>query len=257
MAIHPNAIVDASAIIDPSATVEAYAYIGPNVEIGPGCLIQHHANIAQDTVLGEDCRVWPFASLGTDPQDLKYANESTRLVIGKRGRFREFVTVNRGTESGGGITVIGDDCLMMAYSHVAHDCHLGNHVVMANATNLGGHVVIEDNVGLGGMVVVHQFCRLGTHAFIGGDSGVGQDAVPYMLYEGRRGTALSVNVIGLRRAGFSGEAIDALKKVHRILFRQDMSVKHAVEVIKNEVPQTPEVERVLAFIAASERGLAR
>lgn len=257
MSIHPAAMIDQDAKVDASATIEAYAYIGPQVEIGANCLIGHHANIERNTVMGEGCRVWPFASIGSDPQDLKYNNEPTRLVIGKRCRFREFVTINRGTEGGGGVTSLGDDCLIMAYSHVAHDCHLGNQVVMANATNLGGHVTIEDNVGLGGMVVVHQFCRLGTHAFIGGDSGIGQDVLPYMLYEGRRGTAVSVNSVGLRRAGFSDETIGVLKKVHRIIFRQDMNMKHAVEVIKNEVPQIPEVTRVLNFIATSQRGVAR
>ncbi len=257
MSIHSTAMIDKTAVIDPSAQVGAYAFIGPNVVIGANCFIDHHVNIERDTTLGDGCRVWPFASLGTDAQDLKYSGEASRLIIGQRSRFREFTTINRGTESGGGQTVIGDDCYFMAYCHVAHDCVLGNRVVMANATNLAGHVAIEDNVGLGGMVVVHQFCRIGTHVFVGGDSAIGQDAMPYMLYEGRRGTAVAVNSVGLRRAGFSNEAIAALKDAHRIIFRQEKSLKRALEMIKNELPRLPEIETIIKFIETSERGIAR
>ena len=255
MSIHPTAMIDPSAEIAASAHVGAYSVIGPNVKISENCFIDHHANIERDTLLNEGCRVWPYASIGTDPQDLKYQGEQTRLTIGARSRFREFVTINRGTAEGGGVTSIGDDCLIMAYSHVAHDCHLGNRVVMANASNLGGHVTIEDNVGLGGMVVVHQFCRIGKHAFIGGDSGIGQDVAPYMLYEGRRTAPLSINSIGLKRSGFSNEAIEALKMAHRILFRSNNTVKKGVELIKEQVPALPEIEYLLNFIANSERGL--
>lgn len=256
MSIHPSAMVDPSAVIDPSAHIGAYSFIGPGVEIKAGCFIDHHANIERDTVVGEGSRIWPFASLGTDPQDLKYGGEASRLVLGKRCRIREFATLNRGTEGGGGQTTLGDECYLMAYTHVAHDCHLGNRVVMANSTNLAGHITIEDNVGIGGMVVVHQFCRLGTHVFVGGDSAIGQDAIPYMLYEGRRGTAVAVNSIGLKRAGFSNETIDVLKKAHRIIFRQEMSMKKVMEALK-ELPQLPEIVHIIDFIASSERGIAR
>jgi UDP-N-acetylglucosamine acyltransferase len=255
--IHPTAIIDASALIGEGVSIGPYTVIGPGVEIGPGCQIDHHVNIERDTSLGEGCRVWPFASLGGDPQDLKYQGESTRLRVGKRNRFREFVTINRGSAGGGGLTSIGDDCLFMAYVHVAHDCHLGNRVIMANATNLAGHVAIEDYVGLGGMVVVHQFCRIGAYAFVGGASGVAQDLAPYMLYEGRRCRALSVNSVGLRRAGIGAEAVNALKQAHRILFRQEHSMPRALELVREQVPGLPEVRRVLDFIAASQRGVAR
>ncbi|MDR1396528.1 MAG: acyl-ACP--UDP-N-acetylglucosamine O-acyltransferase [Desulfarculales bacterium] len=257
MNIHPTALVDASVRIAAGTVIGAYTVIGPGVEISENCCIDHHVNIEKDTSLGPDCRVWPFASIGSDPQDLKYKGEPTRLVIGARTRIREFVTISRGTGEGGGVTSIGDDCLIMAYSHVAHDCRIGNQVVMANATTLAGHIIIEDNVGMGGMVAVHQFCRIGTHAFIGGCSSLSQDAAPYMLYEGIRAGSPSVNIVGLKRSGFSPEVVDALKQAHKILFRSQHTVKRAVELINDSVPMLAEIRRLLEFIKSAERGISR
>jgi UDP-N-acetylglucosamine acyltransferase len=257
MSIHPAAIVDPGCQIAAEVEIGPYTIIGPGVEIGPNCRIEHHVNIERDTTIGPGCRIWPFASIGADPQDLKYRGEPTRLIIGARTRVREFVTLNRGTGEGGGVTSIGDDCLIMAYCHVAHDCRIGNKVVLANATSLAGHIIIEDQVGIGGMVAIHQFCRVGTHAFIGGFSTLAQDAAPYMLYEGMRAGSPSINSVGLKRAGFSQESIDALKQAHKILFRDHHTIKKALELIQTDVPQVAEVKHLLQFIKNAERGISR
>jgi UDP-N-acetylglucosamine acyltransferase len=249
--------VDGRAHLAEGVEIGPYTVIGPGVEIGPGCRIDHHVNIERDTIIGPECRIWPFASLGADPQDLKYRGEPTQLVIGARTRIREFTTLNRGTGEGGGVTRIGDDCLIMAYCHVAHDCCLGNQVVLANSTTLAGHIVIEDHVGIGGMVAIHQFCRVGKHAFIGGFSSLAQDAAPYMLYEGLRASSPSINSVGLKRAGFSLQSLEALKQAHKILFRDKHAVKKALELIRSEVPLLEEVKYLLQFIAAAERGISR
>lgn len=257
MQIHPTAVVDPSAKLAEGVVVGAYAFIGPEVEIGRGTQIDHHASVAKLTTIGQDCRLWPFVSVGTDAQDLKYKGERTTLEIGDRVAIREFATVNRGTGEGGGVTRVGNDCLLMAYAHVAHDCQVGNRVVMANSTNLAGHIVIEDNVGLGGMVAVHQFTRLGKHCFIGGLSGVSQDMPPFCLCEGNRAKTHGLNTVGMRRAGFSDEAIAALKKAYKIIFRTRTPIKQAIEKVRGEVESTPEVDYLVSFIENSERGVPR
>ncbi len=257
MEIHPTAVVDPSAELAEGVKVGAYAVIGAQSRIGPGCEIGHHANIGPLTTIGEACRVWPFASIGTEPQDLKYNGEPTRLEIGARVQIREFVTVNRGTPGGGGVTTVGDDCLLMAYSHVAHDGHLGRRVVMANCATLGGHVTIEDFANIGGLTAVHQFCRIGTYAFVGGMSGVAQDQPPYMLCEGNRAKSHGLNIVGLKRAGFGGEAIDALKMAYRIIFRSHTPLQKAIAEVREQAPDLPEVRHLLEFIETSERGVAR
>jgi UDP-N-acetylglucosamine acyltransferase len=257
MSIHPTALVDASAHIADDAEVGAYTVIGPEVEIASGCVIDHHVNIERDTKIGPGTRVWPMASLGSDPQDLKYKGEQTRLKIGARVRIREFATVNRGSGDGGGVTRVGDDCLLMAYSHVAHDCQLGQRVIMANAVNLAGHVIIEDFASLGGMVAVHQFVHIGTHCFVGGLSGVAQDLPPYTLCEGARAKTHGLNSIGLKRAGFSSETIEAIKKAYRVIFRGNTPLKKAIAQAREEAPDLPEVAHFLEFIEASQRGVPR
>lgn len=257
MRIHPAALVDPTARLADGVEVGAYAHIGPGVELGPGCKIEHHANIERWTRLGEGSRVWPFASVGGDAQDLKYAGEETWLEIGPRVQIREFVTINRGTGHGGGTTRIGSDCLFMAYSHVAHDCQLGNHVIMANSATLAGHVTLEDNVSLGGLVAVHQFTRIGRHCFVGGLSGVAQDLPPFCLCEGNRAKAHGLNVVGLKRAGFTPDTLEALKQTYRIIFRSRTPMAQALEKVRNLVPDLPEVRQMLNFIANSERGVAR
>jgi UDP-N-acetylglucosamine acyltransferase len=257
MSIHPTALVDASARIADDAEVRAYAVIGPEVEIASGCVVDHHVNIERDTKIGQGTRVWPMASLGTDPQDLKYQGERSRLEIGANVKIREFATVNRGTAEGGGVTRVGDECMLMAYSHVAHDCQLGKRVIMANSVNLAGHVTIEDFASLGGMVAVHQFVRIGSYCFVGGLSGVAQDLPPYTLCEGARAKTHGLNSIGLKRAGFTSETIEAIKKAYRVIFRGNTPLKKAIAQAREEAPDLPEVAHFLEFIEASQRGVPR
>jgi UDP-N-acetylglucosamine acyltransferase len=257
MNIHPTALVDPGAKLADDVTIGAYAYVGPNVELGPGCVIDHHANVEKLTTMGAGTRVWPFASVGGDPQDLKYQGGDTRLIIGQNVRIREFATLNRGTEDGGGVTTVGDDCLLMAYSHVAHDCHLGRRVILANSSNLAGHVTMEEFTSLGGLVAVHQFTRIGAYCYVGGQSAVVKDLPPYTLCEGNRAVSHGLNLIGLKRAGFSAETIEALKAAYRIIFRTRTPLRQALEEVKREVPELPEVKRLIEFIEGSQRGVAR
>ncbi|MFZ5587735.1 MAG: acyl-ACP--UDP-N-acetylglucosamine O-acyltransferase [Thermodesulfobacteriota bacterium] len=257
MQIHPTAVVDESAVIGQGAVIGPYAVIGAEVVIGPNCRIDHHANIGSYTTLGEGVHVWPLASVGTEPQDLKFQGEKSQLVIGRDVQVREFVTINRGTHHGGGVTRIGDGCLFMAYSHVAHDCQIGDHVIMANSATLAGHVIVEDHVGLGGLVAVHQFTRIGRYSFVGGLSGVSHDLPPFCLCEGNRAKTHGLNLIGLKRAGFGAETLEALKQAYKIIFRTRTPLAKALEQVEAEVEQTPEVSHMVAFIRASERGVAR
>jgi UDP-N-acetylglucosamine acyltransferase len=250
-------MVDPKAQVDETARIGAYTCIGPQVEIGPNCSIDHHVNIDQNTKIGEGTRIWPFASLGTDPQDLKYGGETTWLEVGKNVMIREFATLNRGTGEGGGVTRVGDNCLLMAYSHVAHDCQIGDNVIMANSANLGGHCVLENNCAIGGLTAVHQFTRIGAYCFVGGMSGVAQDLPPYTLCEGNRAKTHGLNQIGLKRSGFSEETIRALKKAYRIIFRSHITLKEALPKVREEVEDLPEVRHFLEFIQTSTRGVAR
>ncbi len=257
MQIHPTAVVDPSARIGQGTEIGAYAYVGPQVVIGDNCRIFHHANIEKMTTIGEGSRIWPFASVGGDPQDLKYQGEPTRLEVGRNVMIREFATLNRGTEEGGGVTRVGDDCLLMAYSHVAHDCQLGRGVILANSATLAGHITVEDHVSIGGLVAIHQFCRIGRHCFVGGLSGVAQDLPPFTLCEGNRAKSRGLNLVGLKRAGFSAQSIEALKQAYRIIFRTRTPLKQALEQVRQEVPQLPEVVHLLDFFKDSQRGVAR
>ncbi|MBI5521940.1 MAG: acyl-ACP--UDP-N-acetylglucosamine O-acyltransferase [Desulfarculus sp.] len=257
MNIHPTAVVDQSANIAPDAVIGPYTFIGPGVSIAAGCRIDHHVNVEKNTAIGEGSHVWPFASLGSDPQDLKFGGEESFLEVGRQVQVREFVTVNRGTLHGGGTTRVGDNCLLMAYSHVAHDCQLGDHVIMANAATLGGHVTIEDHVGLGGLVAVHQFTRIGRYCFVGGLSGVSVDLPPYCLCEGNRAKTHGLNIVGLKRAGFGNETLEALKQAYKIVFRTRTPLATALQQVEGEVPDLPEVRHFVEFIRKSERGVAR
>jgi UDP-N-acetylglucosamine acyltransferase len=207
--------------------------------------------------IGAGCVISPFASIGSDPQDLKYRGEPTRLVIGQRNTFREFVTINRGTVGGGGVTTIGDRNLFMAYAHVAHDCHVGSDTVFANAATLAGHVTVEDGVTVGAFSGVHQFCRIGRHAFIGGYSVVTQDALPFVKTVGNRATTYGINTIGLERRGFSDESIQALKTAYRLLRQSGLNTGQAVERIESELQHSNECRELAAFIRSSVRGIVR
>jgi UDP-N-acetylglucosamine acyltransferase len=207
-------------------------------------------------VLGEDCRLFNGAVLGTDPQDLKYQGEPTVLRVGDRTVIREFATLNRGTVASGR-TVVGSDCLLMAYAHVAHDCELGNHVILSNSVNMAGHVLIEDWVIVGGITPIHQFVRIGAHAFVGGGSRVSQDVPPYCRAAGNPPSLFGLNSVGLERRGFSGEVRAALKKTYRILFQSKLNVAEALVRAQEEVPAIPEVLQLLSFVRTSERGVTR
>lgn len=253
--IDQRAAVHAGAQIGHDVAIGPFAVIGEHVKIGDGCIIGPHVVLDGWTEIGESCEFSAGTSIGSPPQDLKYRGEETRVVVGKRTVFREYVTVNRGTVGGGGVTTIGDECFLMAYAHVAHDCHLGNHVILANCGTLSGHVTIEDYAILGGLSAIHQFTRLGAHCMIGGCSGIAQDVPPYALANGDRAKIYGLNKVGLQRRNFSPESIKALSKAYRILFRSKLSMKHALEKVKDELQGCSEVDHLIEFIEGSERGI--
>lgn len=255
--IADTAVVDHRAELDPDVTVGPYAVIGPGVRIGAGSTVGSHAVIDGNTTLGKDCRVFPHAAIGLEPQDLKFQRGCRSFLrIGDRTVIREFATLNPATEEGES-TVVGDDCLLMAYSHVAHNCRLGNHVILANSVNLAGHVDVDDHAILGGVTPVHQFVRVGCHAMVGGGSRIPQDVAPYTLVAGNPAEAHGLNLIGLHRRGFGPEAVDSLKKAYRILFRAKLRVEDAIDRVLVEVPSTPEVQHLVEFVRTSERGVTR
>ncbi|MCA9771971.1 MAG: acyl-ACP--UDP-N-acetylglucosamine O-acyltransferase [Myxococcales bacterium] len=258
--IHSTVVVDPNAQIDPSAEVGPYCVIGPNVIIGPGAKLHAHVVVERNTEIGEGTEIYPFASIGGAPQDLKYEGGPTRLVIGKHNRVREYVTISRGTEVGGGLTRIGDRNLLMAYVHIAHDCMIGSEVIMANAVTLGGHVVIEDRAVLGGLVGIHQFCRVGAMAMVGATSATSRDIPPYTLAAGSRGMELGLrglNLIGLRRRALSTETISALKKTYQMIFLSGNLRTESIGEAERTYGQVPEVAHMIKFIRESERGIPR
>ena len=255
--IHSTAIVDASARLADDCEVGAYSIIGADVEIGAGCTVGPHVVLKGPTSIGERNRIYPFASVGEDPQDLKYNGEPTRLEIGNDNIIREYVTLNRGTAGGGGVTRIGDHNLFMAYIHVAHDCQIGNHTVFANGASLAGHVNILDHAILAGFACVHQFCTVGEHAFVGLNSVANRDVAPFMMVVGNYATARGINKNGLRRRGFSEDTISALHKAYMALVRQRGDRREAVESLQGLISEYPEVARFVSFIEGSERGVVR
>jgi len=254
--IHPTAVVAAGAEIGDAATIGPYCVIGPNVRLGAGCELQSHVNVDGHTTLGEKCVVYPFASIGTRTQDLKYKGGNPRVEIGARTVIREYVTVNQATFDGD-VTRVGDDCLLMACCHIAHDCVVGTRVIIANAVGLSGHIIIEDQAIIGGMTGIHQFVRIGRLAMIGGVSRVPKDVPPFMLGEGNPLEIQTVNSIGMERAGIGQESQNAMKQVFKLLYRSSLNTRQALERIRAEVQSTPEVEHVLRFIESSERGITK
>jgi UDP-N-acetylglucosamine acyltransferase len=252
--VHATAVIDPGATLGSDVTVGPYCVIGPGVEIGDRSTLGAHVVIERDTTIGADCRIHSGAALGGDPQDLKYAGEPSRAVIGDRTIIREFATVNRGTHARG-VTTIGADCLLMAYAHVAHDCSIGDHVVIANAVNMGGHVVIEDSVIVGGITAIHQFARIGRHAMVSGASAVRKDVPPYVKAAGNPMHLYGLNSVGLQRRGFSDETRQALRRLYRLFFQSDMNVRDAVKAARQQFEPNAEVEHFLAFVEASERGI--
>jgi len=255
-----DAVIDKTAIVHPGArlgagtVVEAYAIVGEHVSVGRDCRIGASSVIDGWTEIGDGTQIFPMSSIGLAPQDLKYRGEPTRLVIGKRNVFREFVTIHRGTAGGGGITTIGDHNLFMAYAHVAHDCHVGSHTIFGNAATLGGHVAVEDFATISAYSGVHQFCRVGQHAFIGGYTVVTRDALPYAKTVGNRARIYGVNTIGLARRGFSADLIGKLRRAYRHLLQHNTS--RALELIERDPTlAAPEVRYLTGFITSANRGV--
>ena len=257
MSVHPTAIVTPGAKLHPTVEVGPYAVIGPRVEIGAGTTVGPHAVIEGRTRLGERNKVFQFASVGAQPQDLKYAGEDSALEIGDENLIREFTTLHKGTTGGGGVTRIGNGNLFMAYAHVAHDCQVGNGCVLANAATLGGHVEVGDHVILGGLAAVHQFTRIGKHAFVAGGAMVVMDVPPFCTAQGDRAELVGVNSIGLARHGYTEGQIGRVKEAYRILFRSKLPLEEAVERLRTELGDQSEIQALLLFVTTSERGLTR
>ncbi len=255
--VHRTAIVHPKATLADGVSIGPYSVIEEHVVIGPGTRIGAHCVIEGRTTIGAECEVFTGAVIGSIPQDLKYEGEESVLLVGDRNKIREYVTVNLGTAAGGGKTVIGSDCLLMAYAHVAHDCLIGSQVIIANSAGLAGHIVVEDRAVIGGLVGIHQFVRIGALSMVGGCSRVVQDIPPYSTCVGYPTTLYGLNVEGLRRAGVSEEAKQHLHRAFRTLFQSKLSMSHAVEEVAKESETCPEVQRLLAFIRESKRGVCR
>jgi len=256
--IDPRAVIHEGAELAEGVQVGPFAVIGPHVRLGAGTTVGPHAMVDGHTRLGENCRIFPYASVGTIPQDLKYRGEPTTLEVGDRTVVREFATVNIGTQGGGGVTRVGSDCLLMAYSHVAHDCTLGNRVILANAATLAGHVTVQDNAGIGGLTAVHQFVRIGEHAYVGGCSAIVMDVPPYCTASGNRAKLYGFNLVGLKRRGFSDEVLKDLRRAYRIIFRSKETLAQTLNAVRGGPEyDRPEVRKFVDFVASSERGVTR
>jgi UDP-N-acetylglucosamine acyltransferase len=256
--IHPTAIVDPKAEIADGVEIGPYSVIERDVVIGEATKIGPHVVIREGTRIGKQCHIFQFSSIGEAPQAFAYKGEKTYLLIGDQNVIRESVTLHRGTVPGGKKTIIGNNNYFMAYSHVAHDCQIGNRVVMANGATLGGHILIEDHATIGGLSAVHQFCQIGTHAFLSGLTGVSLDIPPYTLASGSRAKLFGLNLVGLKRHHFSEETLRALKKAYRLIFRSGLTMEKAVKQVKEDsLSQMPEVQHLLQFIQNSKRGICR
>lgn len=257
--IHPTAIIESGARIAGTARIGPYCVVGPNVELGEQVELVSHVVVAGRTSVGEDTRIFPFASIGHQPQDLKYEGEESTLVIGKRNIIREHVTMNPGTAGGGMVTRVGDDCLFAVSAHVAHDCIVGDHVIMTNNATLGGHVTLGDYVIISGLSAVHQFVRIGRHAFVGGMTGVERDVIPYGMVMGDRARLVGINMVGMQRRGFSREDIQALRSAYDMLFAQENgTLAERVAAVAERFPTVEPVRDVVDFIRASNaRGLVQ
>jgi UDP-N-acetylglucosamine acyltransferase len=255
--IDPRAVVDPAARIGQGAVIGPFCVIGPDVVIGDRCRLESHVVVEGDTELGADNVVSPMVSLGGPPQDVKYGGEPTSLIIGRGNRIRAFVTMNRGTAGGGGVTRVGDGSLFMASAHVAHDCRVGNNTIFGNAATLAGHVEVGDEANVGAYSGVHQFCRVARHAFIGGYSVVTQDALPWVITVGNRAKAHGLNSVGLKRRGYSGETISAIKRCYTLLFRSKLPLAEALERVETELGHVEEVRYFVEFVRSSQRGVCR
>jgi UDP-N-acetylglucosamine acyltransferase len=246
--IHPTSVIEDGAVIGESVTIGPYCCVGAEVSLGDGVRLMSHVVVAGRTAIGANTHIYPFASIGHQPQDLKYRGEPSRLEIGANNIIREHVTMNPGTEGGGMVTAIGNNCLFMVGAHVAHDSDIGNHVIFANNATVGGHVTIEDYAILGGLSAVHQFVRIGRHAMVGGMSGVEQDVIPYGSVIGNRARLAGLNIVGLRRRGFSRGEIASLRKAYRLLFAEEGSLAERLNDVSEMYKENEAVMDIVAFI---------
>jgi UDP-N-acetylglucosamine acyltransferase len=258
MQIHAQAVVAPSAKIAPSVQIGAYAIVGGDVELGDGCVLHPHANVQGPSKFGRDNVFHSFSSVGSDPQDLRYRGERTELAVGDGNTFREYVTINRGTVGGGGKTVIGSENLFLAYTHVGHDCHIGNKILFVNGATLAGHVTVEDGATIGFLSPVHQFCRVGRYAYIGACTVIAQDVPPFSRVVTERETkSYGVNTIGLERKGFSPDRLKALQTAFRLLLRSKMNTSQAIAEMRKQLGESEDVRELIQFIETSERGIVK
>jgi UDP-N-acetylglucosamine acyltransferase len=255
--IHETAIVHPDASIGDGCYIGPFSTVGADVVLGGNVRLESHVVVDGDTRIGDDTIVFPFASIGLAPQDLKYGGEPTRTEIGKKNHIREFVTIHRGTAGGGGVTRIGDGNLFMAQAHVAHDCQLGNEIIMANAATLAGHVEIADRANVGAYSGVHQFCRIGLEAFVGGYSVVVKDAPPFATIQGNHARCFGLNRVGMKRRGYPRETIEKLHHAYHLLLSAKLNTSQAVTRIREEIKDCPEVDMLLDFIESSKRGIVK
>jgi UDP-N-acetylglucosamine acyltransferase len=258
MKAHPTAIVAPGAKVHPSCKIGPYCVIGPEVELGERCHLVSHVAIEGPTKIGADNAFFPFCSIGMAPQDLTYAGEPTRLEIGEHNTIREFVTINRGTVKGGGLTRVGNYILVMAYTHIAHDCLIGDHVILANAATLGGHVTVEEWATVGALCPVHHFIRIGAHSFVGGGTTITRDVLPFSKTSAARDVqAYGLNAIGLERRGFSKQRIRKIHHAYKVLLASKLNTSQALEKLKAEADRGEDVEMLIRFIEQSERGVIK
>ncbi|HVE15764.1 MAG TPA: acyl-ACP--UDP-N-acetylglucosamine O-acyltransferase [Chthoniobacterales bacterium] len=252
--IHSTAIIDSSAGIGSGTEVGPYTVIGPGVVIGENCVIHNHVSIAGPTRIGDGNTFFPYCSVGQRTQDLKYAGEPTYLEIGNQNSFREFCTINRGTAPESK-TIIGSHGNFLAYSHIAHDCTVGDHVIFSNNGTLAGHVIVEDHAVIGGLAGVHQFCRIGQHAITGGCTKIVQDVPPFMIADGNPAEIRGINQVGLERRGFDSEVVRSLREAYKLIYRANLNTKQAVAAIREQIPANPQITALIDFIETSKRGI--
>jgi UDP-N-acetylglucosamine acyltransferase len=257
MNIHSTAIISPDAQLEEGVEIGPYVVIGSDVKIGKNTVIGPHTVIDRYTHIGEGCNIFHFCSIGASPQDLKFGGEKTRVVIGNFNTIREYVSIHRGTSAGIGTTIVGDNNLIMAYVHIAHDCKLSNNIIISNSTGMAGHVHVEDHATIAPMCGIHQFCRIGAHCMIGGLSAVVKDIPPYTLAQGNHAKLFGLNLVGLKRRNFSEKTIKAIKDAYRIIFRSDLLLEAALKKAQDEVENIPEVNHLIKFIKESTRGVCR
>ena len=255
--IHPTAVIDERAVVGERVRIGPYCVVDGDVEIGEGTVLKAHVVVTGHTRIGADNVIYPFATIGEENQDLKYAGEPTRVEIGDRNRIRESVTIHRGTVQDRGVTTVGSDNLLMVNAHVAHDCAIGNHCILANNATLGGHVTIDDHAIIGGMCAVHQFCTIGAHVMVGGCSGVAQDVPPFVIAQGNHASPVGVNTVGLQRRGFTKEDIQAIRAAYKVLYRSGKTLEEAKAEIADIARDHAQVQPFYDFFERSTRGLIR